>query len=355
MSSDNSQFTIEYRILAAAWLYESDGSIIAVRNVKSKLRDRYGIEPPDARYIKAWADKLFTSGSILDKPRSGRPNERGDYGEDVNTSVEEDPKQSIRRRSDELNIPKTTLHRVLTKDLGYKNWKPTKVQFLSQIDHENRVNSCRAILQKYDTPVRKRRLFFTDECAVYAEGKGQVRISMWSKQNPHFWEQVKQHPPTVMVWAAMSAECLIGPFFLEGGVTADNYIQMLRDEFIPALQARRIFLSSHFQQDGAPAHTAIATRNFLTDTFQDRWVGKFGPVPWPARSPDLTSCDNALWGLLKPRIAARKAQNKEDLKVIIQDEFTRFPVETLQKINERTFRRMRMCIELGGLQVDAYD
>ena len=129
----------------------------------------------------------------------------------------------------------------------------------------------------------------------------------------------------------------------------------MRDEFIPALQARRIFLSSHFQQDGAPAHTAIATRNLLTDTFQDRWVGKFGSVPWPPLSPDLTSCDNALWGLLKPRIAARKAQNKEDLKVIIQDEFTRFPVETLQKINERTFRRMRMCIELEGLQVDAYD
>ena len=148
---------------------------------------------------------------MLDKPRSGRPNERGDYAEDINTSVEEDPKQSIRRRSDEMNIPQTTLHRVLTKDLGYKSWKPTKVQFLSQVDHEDRVNFCRAILQKYDIPQRKRRLFFTDECAVYAEGKGQVRVSMWSKRNPHFWEQVKQHPPTVMVWAAMSAEYLIGP------------------------------------------------------------------------------------------------------------------------------------------------
>ena len=34
MSSDCSQYTIEYRILAAAWLYESDESITAVRNVK---------------------------------------------------------------------------------------------------------------------------------------------------------------------------------------------------------------------------------------------------------------------------------------------------------------------------------
>ena len=130
---------------------------------------------------------------------------------------------------------------------------------------------------------------------------------------------------------------------------------MLRDEFIPALDARRISLSSHFQQDSAPAHTAIVTRNFLTHSFQDRWVGKFRPTPWPPRSPDLTSCDNALWRILKPRIVERKAKDTEDLKVIIRDEFARFPVETLQKINDRTFRRMRLCIELGGLQVGAYD
>ncbi len=212
MSSDNSQYTIEFRILAAAWFFESDGSIVAVRNIKNKLRDRYGVEPPDARYIKVWADKLFTSGSILDKPRSGRPNERGDSAEDVNTSVEEDPKQSIRRRSDELNISKTTLHRVLTKDLGYKNWKPTKVQYLSQADHENRVNCCTAILQKYDRPERKRRLFFTDECAIYTEGKGQVRVSMWSKQNPHFWEQVKQHPQQLWYGPPCQLSISLDPF-----------------------------------------------------------------------------------------------------------------------------------------------
>ena len=198
-------------------------------------------------------------------------------------------------------------------------------------------------------------MFFSDECAIYAEGKGAIRLSFWSKENPHFWEQVTQHPPTVMVWAAMSAKWLIGPYFLTGGVTAASYIDMLRSQFIPELQRKGLLLQSHFQQDGAPAHTAITTRKFLTDTFQDRWVGKFGPTPWPARSPDLSSCDNALWGILKPRIVQQKAGNVDALKNIIKTEFTRFPRHTLDAINRRTFRRFHLCVQYDGLQVDPYD
>lgn len=67
-------------------------------------------------------------------------------------------------------------------------------------------------------------------------------------------------------------------FFLECGVTADNYIQMVRDEFSPSLRVRKILLSSDFQQDGAPTHSAIATRNFLTTPFK---VG-FGQTTRPA-------------------------------------------------------------------------
>lgn len=230
----------------------------------------------------------------------------------------------------------------------------TKVQLLSEEDYQNRVQCCRQILAKYDNNIRRDKIFFSDECAVYAEGHD-IRLRFWSKEKPHFWEQVRQHPPQVMIWAAMSGRHLIGPFFLTGSVTAENYMNMLRTQFIPALEAKGILLSTYFQQDGAPAHTAIATRNFLTEMFQDRWVSKFGPTPWPPRSPDLTSCDNALWGILKPRIIAHKARNVDELKEAITVEFNRFPENILDSINKRTFRRMHLCIEKNGLQVDPYD
>lgn len=347
---------MEYRILAASWYYECDKSVTGVKQMKSKLRERFDHEPPDTRVIKNWEEKLFRTGSIFDLPRSGRPSERGDERDNVVTSLREAPTMSIRRRSDELQIAPKTLHRIIKEDLGYRCWRPTKVQFLTEEDRLHRVDCCRQILQKYDNNVRRDKLFFSDECAVYSEGRGDNKmISFWSKENPHYHEQLRQHPPSVMIWAAISGKHLIGPFFINGSITSESYINMLRTHFIPALEDKGILLSTHLQQDGAPAHTAHATRNFLHETFQDRWVGKYGPTPWPPRSPDITSCDNALWGILKPKIIAHKASDVTALKDAITTEFDRFPKHLLASINARTFRRMRLCVQLDGYQVEPYD
>ena len=353
--ADESEYTIEFRIVAATWYHECDKSLAGLRNLKKRLKERFDGIPPDTRVIQTWEEKLFRSGSILDQKRSGRPSARGDEIETVRHSVADNPTQSVRRRSDELRIPSTTLYRVMTKDLGLKSWRPTKVQFLSEEDRQNRVAICQQILAKYDNPVRRNKLFFTDECAFYAEGSGRLQISFWSKENPFFWEQIRQHPPTVMAWVAMSARHIIGPFFLTGGITGEKYRQMLQEEFIPAIEERGIVNSAHFQQDGAPAHTAHETRNFLNNMFPDRWVGKFGPVSWPPRSPDLSSCDNALWGILKPRVIAQRPTNVEQLKEAITEKIQEIPQDLLQAINARTFRRMSLCIEHNGVQTDPYD
>ena len=168
--ADISSYSIEYRVLAATWYFECDRSIAAVRLLKAKLRERYGIEPPDTRVITAWTDKLFSIGSILDRKRDGRPNERGDVSENVMDSLENDPTISVRRRSDELGMSKSSLHRVLKVDMKLHPYKQVKVQFLSEVDREVRVEACRSILEKYDNELRRDKLLFSDECAVYAEG-----------------------------------------------------------------------------------------------------------------------------------------------------------------------------------------
>jgi hypothetical protein len=266
--TDTSVYTKEYRIIAATLYHESTKDLKSVKGLKRKLREEYPDEPPDTRVIKTWEEKLFKTGSINDLPRAGRPNERGDEEERVENSLEADPRLSVRQRANVLNISQATLYRIMAYDLGYKSWKPTMTQFLNAGDHANRVHCCRQILEKYDNNIRRDRIFFTDECAVYAEGRGNANLSFWSKENPHFWEQVQQHPPSVMIWAAISATHLIGPFFISGSVTSQSYIDMLRNQFLPVLRNKRLLLSTHFQQDGAPAHTAHATRNFFERPFK---------------------------------------------------------------------------------------
>ena len=128
---------------------------------------------------------------------------------------------------------------------------------------------------------------------------------MWSKQNPHFWEQVV---------TVMSQDNLIGPFFITGRLNSDAYVYLLQTQFLPELQRRGIKDTCHFQQDGAPAHTALNSRNFLNTHFPDRWVGKFGSIQWPPRSPDLTSCDNSLWWIIKPKVLRQQPHTAKDIR-----------------------------------------
>ncbi|CAL1261342.1 unnamed protein product [Larinioides sclopetarius] len=54
----------------------------------------------------------------------------------------------------------------------------------------------------------------------------------------------------------------------------------------------------HDPQDGAPPHFSLSVRKALNGKFPDSWIGSEGPIPWPARSPDLTPID-FFWGYIK--------------------------------------------------------
>lgn len=352
-NADISTYTIQYRVNAAAFYISSDKSRHAMKLVRDRLREMYDVEPPEHRIIKLWSEKLLETGSIFDRPRCGRPTEKGDHIDAVKESVRDEPTKSIRRMSDELNVDKSTVHRILKKDLALKAWKPTKVQFLSGDDHADRVRCCNAILLAYPTMYQFRKLFFSDECAIYVTGKLE-NVVFWSAENPHFHQQVSQYPPSLMIWAAISNAHLIGPYFVQGTMTSERYIAMLKEKFIPDLERRGI-RDCHFQQDGAPSHTALATRSFLNVKFPNKWVGKFGPVPWPARSPDLTSADNALWGIVKKYVKLQRPTGKEEIRQAVCGAFENFDLNTLPSIHSRTYRRLSLCVEKGGVQVDPFE
>ena len=54
-------------------------------------------------------------------------------------------------------------------------------------------------------------------------------------------------------------------------------------ENIPLIFRQNLF----FQQDGAPAHNAMVVRQHLNEAFGNHWIGTYGLVEWPPRSPDL--------------------------------------------------------------------
>ncbi len=64
----------------------------------------------------------------------------------------------------------------------------------------------------------------------------------------------------------------------------------------------------------------VEVRHFLDDHFDD-WIGCRGRTEWPPQSPDSTSCDCSLWGVLKDKVFAHLPRNVAALRAAIETEF----------------------------------
>lgn len=107
-------------------------------------------------------------------------------------------------------------------------------------------------------------------------------------------------------------------------------------------------------QDGAGAHTAHNTRNFLNSHFPRRWIGKYGPIAWAANSPDLNVCDFFAWGYGKNRVYADTIDNVAHLRQSITQEFQAITPEMCRRAVRNAFERFEICYEIDGGHVENY-
>ena len=110
------------------------------------------------------------------------------------------------------------------------------------------------------------------------------------------------------------------------------------------------------QQDGAPAHFALPVRALLNAEFPDRWIGRrSNSFAWPPRSPDLTTPDNSLWGFIKGQVSGIRYETIDQLKHAIIAAFASVSRNSLQKMAQRTWRRMELCKNNEGQHTDPLD
>jgi len=99
------------------------------------------------------------------------------------------------------------------------------------------------------------------------------------------------------IWAGIMGTEILGPVVLPDILTRATYIELLKNnlleflEEVPLLERNKII----FQQDGAGPHNARIVTNFLNNEFPGRWMDRYGPIRWPARSPDLNPLDFFIW------------------------------------------------------------
>ncbi|CAI6375452.1 unnamed protein product [Macrosiphum euphorbiae] len=177
-------------------------------------------------------------------------------------------------------------------------------------------------IQFHNNPLIVNHILWSDESKFTNNGiMNKQNHRYWDDTNPHWSRETNfQTVWGINVWCGLVGEKLIGPYFYDGTLNGRRYLNFLTNELPRMLEDVSLDTREHmfFQQDGAPAHNAIIVRQKLNEMFPNRWIGTYGVVPWPARSPDLTPLDFFLWGHLKTVVYADLPVNLQDLKNKIQ-------------------------------------
>jgi len=130
-------------------------------------------------------------------------------------------------------------------------------------------------------------------------------VHTWFHDNPHERSVTKfQRRFTVNVWCGLLGNKLIGPFAFYNNLTGNTYEVFLRNVLPSLLEDIPLMMSQmYFQHYGASPHYV---REYLIESFPNRWIGRGGPVAWPLRSSDLTHLDYYLWGHMKTLVYETK-------------------------------------------------
>lgn len=301
-------------------------------------------------------------GTVKNNLKAGRPKSAtsDDMALDILISVNDEPKTSSTQLALNNNISQTSVMRIMKRE-KIRPYKVTLIHELSEDDPDRRMQFCDLFMGLCnDNENFINNVLFSDEATFCLAGfVNRHNCRYWSFENPHWAEEYHtQHPQKINVWAGIIGERIVGPFFMNENLTGTRYLNLLQNEIVPALT--NLFpnengeLDRHiwFQQDGAPAHFELNVRQFLNDTFENRWIGRRGSIEWPARSPDLSPLDFFLWGHLKSVVYKEKPNDLEQLKTRITRAIQEITPEQLQNSVKSVRDRLAHCQAVNGSQFE---
>ena len=317
---------------------------------RRRYYEEYGEEAPDGRTIRRWTDKFLSTDSILPRSSSGNRSQRvlNEKKDSIVNAVVENPRTSQRVIAREVGVSQRTVGKTL-KENGYKPYKVHQMQQLFDHDKQSRLDFCRAILQKNsDESSWSDRIIFSDECTFHMSGRVNHHNDFYyANSNPHVYDEVPIRSKGLTVFVAVSYHGIIAVDISEETMTSVRYCDILNEKVFPAL-SRRPHRSAVFQQDGAPPHFSNRTRSLLNQRLANRWIGRGGPIPWPARSPDLTICDFFLWGHIQNKVYASSFESNEDLKRRIEQELSEIPISFIRSSYKNFIHRCEVCVSQDG-------
>jgi hypothetical protein len=229
-----------------------------------------------------------------------------------------------------VSVKKSTVHKIL-RGLNLKPYRPQVVQQLFPGDKIARLQFADRAEDTFGNDFSN--VFWTDEAIFRLHPHiSSLSGSIWCEENPHVYVEKPLHSPQVVVWIGLSATCICKPYFFNGTVNSENYLEMLQSHCLPFLRRKRVMRRVYFQQDGAPPHIGRQVKACLAENFGSHVISRHFDFPWPARSPDLSPLDFWLWGYLKPLVYQSKLKDLDHLRERIEAACKTINTDMLKKV-----------------------
>ena len=261
--------------------------------------------------------------------------------------------KSTRHIAKELTISRSSVRRIAKVDLHLSAYRRIPAQMLSDATKRKRLDRSKKLLRRFKVRNLKR-IFFTDEKNFFLNPPV-------NRQNNRVWAtgrkadidtrrlliEREKFAPHLMVSAGV---CFGGKgrllFVDEKAKVNTNYYMTNLLPYLVADCKNLLNNNFTFQQDGAPAHTAAMTQE---------WIGQHCPDmikndEWPPNSPDLNPLDYHVWGAMLERyqVYSPKPKNLTELKNVLETIWTNLPQDPIDRAILAFRKRLNACVKVKG-------
>lgn len=272
------------------------------------------------RFVYYNIAKLQETGSVENRYQSGRPRTARTKRmvRIVKARISRNPQRSTRKLGRDLQISKSSIHRILRDDCQFKAYHKRKVHGLTSKQKDARRLRCKALLARFDDKSVENIIFSDEKLFVVQQSHNSKNDIVYALSIDDIPENIRtvqrfQNTSSVMVWAALSKKGKFPLVFIEKGVKINaNYYQseILERQLLANVGAIHPDGNWVFQQDSAPAHMAKATQAWC----RANCPAFISTQEWPSSSPDLNPLDFSIWGLLEARVNVKQHHSIESLK-----------------------------------------
>ena len=326
--------------------------------------------------VRRWVHRHRATGSLKDRPRSGRPAALGGAlrakAADMLLSNDFGTGQAVAAGLHARGATAKPLHRT-TVVRGAKAAAKARGRAIRSLRGRPRAQLPPATMAKRIAFAQAnlgrdwRRVMFTDRKKFHWRYPGVgVRPSSWHEKGGRGREApAASHPLAFNVYAGLTPWGLTSAVPVAGthklrhshknqqgqpakNVTAGQYKQVLTGTFLPEGQA--LFgaggLSSWvLQQDGDPTHKGARA------VVEGSKEGRHGRVEllgsWPPSSPDLSPIEN-VWAYVQRRVDAMPCKTFESFCAAVRNELASVPQKVISRLYASMGPRLKKVIEKGG-------